>query len=88
MSIDQGKPVIIVLLDLSTAFDHNILFFRLKDMFSLSCKDLNGFDPNWNNAPRECLFVVFYQFLLSGVQQGLVVGPLVSSWDHCATIWG
>ena len=39
MSIDPGEPVIIDLLGLSTAFDtvdHNVLFSRLKDMFTLS----------------------------------------------------
>jgi len=52
MSIDQGKPVILVLLDLSAA--------RLKNMFGLAGKYSNGLDPIWNNAPRECLFIVFY----------------------------
>ena len=43
VSIDQGKPVILVLLDLCDAFDtddHNVLFSRLKDMFGLSGKVL------------------------------------------------
>jgi len=45
-SDDQGKSVITVLLDLSTAFDtvdHNVLFSRLKDMFGLSSKVLESF---------------------------------------------
>jgi len=46
MSIDQGKPEILVLLDLSAAFDtvdYNVLFSRLKDMFGLSGKVLEWF---------------------------------------------
>jgi len=59
-STDQGNP------GMSAAFDtvdHNVLFSRLKDMFGLSGKVLDidtGFNPIWNNAPRECLFMVFY----------------------------
>jgi len=43
MSIDQGKPVILVLLEVSAAFDtvdHNVLISRLRDMFGLSDKVL------------------------------------------------
>ena len=46
MSIDQGKPVILVLLDLSAAFDtvdYIVLFSRLKDMFGLSGRVLEWF---------------------------------------------
>ena len=46
MSIDQGKPVIIVLLDLSAVFDrvdHNALFSGLKDLFHLPGKVLESF---------------------------------------------
>ena len=43
MSIDQRKPVLLVLLDLSATFDHSILFSSLKDMFSLSGKVLEWF---------------------------------------------
>jgi len=46
MSIDQDKPVILVLLDLSAAFDivdHNVPFSRLKDMFGLLGKVLEWF---------------------------------------------
>jgi len=46
MSIDQGKPVILVLLYLSAAFDAvdlNIPFSRLKDMLGLSSKVLEWF---------------------------------------------
>jgi hypothetical protein len=46
LSIDQGKSVIFVLMDLSAAFDtvdHNVLFSGLKDMFGLSGKVLEWF---------------------------------------------
>ena len=50
MSIDQGKSVIIVLLDLSAVFDqfdHNVVFSKLKDMLGVPGKELK-------NDPREC----------------------------------
>ena len=62
MSIDQGKPVIHVLLDLSTAVDtvdHNIPLGK-KTCLVCQVEYLNGLDPIWNNALRECLFMVFY----------------------------
>jgi len=46
MSIDQGKPVIFVLLDMSAAFDtvdHSVLFSRLKYMFGMLGKVLEWF---------------------------------------------
>jgi len=55
ISIDQGKPVILVLMDLPAAFDtvdHNVLFCRLKGMFDLSGRVLEWF--------RSYLFMVFY----------------------------
>ena len=83
MSIDQGKPVLLVLLDLIAAFDtvnHNALFSRLKNMFGLSDKVLELFRSYMKQrfqrvSVHGILSVV--QFLLSGVPKGSVLGPLV-----------
>jgi len=50
MSFDQGKPVILVILDLSAAFDtvdHNVLFFRLQDIFGLYGKVFEWFRSSY-----------------------------------------
>ena len=46
MSIEQGKTVVLVLLDLSAAFDtidHGVLFSRLEKLFGLSGSVLDWF---------------------------------------------
>ena len=52
MSIEQGKPVLFVLLYKFAVFvndDYNVFFSRLKDKY------LNGFDPVLINATRQCI---------------------------------
>jgi len=83
MSIDQGKPVILVLLDRSAAFDtvdHNVLFSRLKDMFGLSDKVLEWFRSYLEQRSQRVSvhgILSDIQILLYGVPQGSVLGPLV-----------
>ena len=84
MSIDQGKPVILVLLYLSDAFhifDYNVLFSRLKDMFGLSGKVLACFQSYLEQRSQrvsvhDILSDVQF-FLLIGIPQGSVLGLLV-----------
>jgi len=82
MSIDKGKPVLLVLLDLSAAFDkvdHNLLYSRLKGMFSLSGKVLKWCQPYLEQCSRRVPFhgiLSDVQFLLSGVPYGSGLGPL------------
>jgi len=67
MSIDQGKPVILVLLDLSAVFDtvnHNARFSRLKDMFGLSDKVLEWF----LSYLEQCSLRLSVHVILSDVQ--------------------
>jgi len=62
MSIDQDKPVILVLLDLSAAFDtvdYNVLFSRLKDMFGLSGKILEWF-RSYLEQPPESVYSLYF----------------------------
>ena len=71
MSIEQGKNVLLVVLDLSATFDavdHNVHFPRLKDMFDLE-----------QRSQRVSVHGILsdVQCLLSGVPQGSVLCPLV-----------
>ena len=83
MLIDQGKPVILVLLDLSAAFDtvdHDVLFSRLKGMFGMSGKVLEWFRSYLEqHSQRVSVHGILsdVQLLLSGVSQVSVLGPLV-----------
>ena len=83
MSIDQGKLVILVFLDLSPTFDRvdlNVLFSRLKDMFGLSWKVLDWFRSYLKQCSQRVSvhgILSDIQFLLSGVPQGSVLGPPV-----------
>ena len=85
MSIDQGKPAILLLLDLSAAFntvDHNVLFSRLKDMFGLSGRVLEWFRSyQEQHSQRVSVQGILsdIQFLLSGVPHGSVLCLLVFS---------
>jgi len=89
MSIDQGKPEILVILDLSAAFDtvdHNVLFSRVKDMFGLSGRVFEWFRSYLEQRSQRVSvhgFLSDIQFLLSGFHN---VYP--SSWDHNAGMWG
>jgi len=81
ISIDQGKPVILVLLDMSAAFDivdNNVLFSTLKDTFGLSGRVLERF-RSYQKLCSQRLSVhgilSDVHFLLSGVPQGSVLGP-------------
>ena len=78
MSIDQGKPVITVLLDLSAAFDtvaHNVLFTRLKDMKVLEW--FRSYVEQGSQIVSVHDILSDVQFLLSGLPQGSVLGLLV-----------
>ena len=83
MAVDGKKAVVLVLLDLSAAFDtvdHNMLFSRLENMFGLTSTVLEWFRSylhyrsqivSIGTAMSEVMFLLF------GVPQGSVLGPLI-----------
>ena len=83
ISLDNGNSVILVLLDLSAAFDtinHDLLLSRLEKRFGITGTVLNWFKSYLCNRSQ---FVGINQFqstkrdLLVGVPQGSVLGPLL-----------
>jgi len=75
--------MILVLLDLSAALDtvdYSVPFSRLKNMFGLSGKVLEWFRTHLEQRSQRVSvhgILSDIQFLLSGVPQGSVLGPLV-----------
>jgi len=98
MSIDQGKPVILVLLDLSAAFhtfDHNVLFSRLKDMVDLSGKVLELFRSYLEQRSQRVSVhgtLSDIHFLLSGVPNGsaknlgIIFDQCINMYEHVTSV--
>jgi len=90
MSINQYKPGLLVILDLSVVFDtvrHNVLFSRLKDMFCLSGKLLEWVQSYLEqHSQRVSVHGILstVQFLLSGVLQCSILAPLVFTMYICS----
>ena len=82
-ALDEGKCVLLVMLDLSAAFDtidHNVLISRLQNDIGLSGKVLEWF-RSYISGRRQSVLIngvksAFWN-LLFGVPQGSVLGPLL-----------
>ena len=83
ISIDQGRPRLLGLLDLSAPVDRvdvNETFSMLKDMFCVSGNVLRWFQSYLEQRSQRLSvhgMISDLQILLSGVPQGSVLGPLV-----------
>ena len=83
MAVDQKKAVILVLLDLSAAFDtidHEVLFARLKYHLGVSGVVLNWFKSYLDNRSQSVSIDKVTSdrlHLRYGVPQGSVLGPLL-----------
>ena len=84
-SADQSQPTLLVSLDLSAAFDtidHNILLSRLSTSFGISGTALtwlSSYLNNWYQIVRIGSASSDPSICHSGVPQGSVLGPLLSS---------
>ena len=88
-SIDQGGGEILVLLDLSSAFDtidHAVLFDLWRDTFGISGTALSLLKSCLHDR-RQCgqidEIISEYAKLLCGVPQGSVLGP----WHFCPCMY-
>jgi hypothetical protein len=81
-AIDKGQAVILVLLDLSAAFDtvdHTILLSRLRDKFGVTGTALQWFNSYLSNRSQSVVIETVRskpKVLLCGVPQGSVMGPI------------
>lgn len=83
MSADSGKHTVLVLLDLTSAFDtidHNIMLNKLQDLLGISRSVLKWFSSYLTGRS----FSVFINQIMSdtvglwsGVPQGSVLGPIL-----------
>ena len=82
-AIDNKKEVVLVLLDLSSAFDtidHDILISRLRTQFGFSGTVLSWFKSYLTNRSQRVVInntISTSQPLAHGVPQGSVLGPLL-----------
>ena len=83
LALDQRKCVLLVMLDLSAAFDtidHNTLLSRLKSAMGLTGKALDWF-KSYISGRKQSIFINGIESslweLIFGVPQGSVLGPLL-----------
>uniref|UniRef100_A0A669E5Z7 Reverse transcriptase domain-containing protein n=1 Tax=Oreochromis niloticus TaxID=8128 RepID=A0A669E5Z7_ORENI len=82
---DSGRPAVLVLLDLSSAFDmvdHNILLMRLEHVVGIKGSALNWFNSYLTDRSYSVVIGGYSSSvapLCCGVPQGSVLGPLLFS---------
>ena len=83
--IDSGNEVVLVMLDLSAAFDtidHALLLQRLQHRYGIGCTALKWFQSYLHNRQQSVVVKNTFSLsktLLHGVPQGSVLGPLLFS---------
>ena len=91
VSLDSGRSIALLLLDLSAAFDtieHNILLHRLKHWFgntSSAFSSLSSFLTNRFQTVVAFTSKSQLGLLEFGIPQGSVIGPLLSVHHHHPT---
>ena len=82
-AIDQHQEVVLLLLDLSSAFDtidHSALLTRLRERYGFTGKVLSWFESYLTNRVQSVIINVTQSYELPvslGVPQGSVLGPLL-----------